>query len=92
MQYDLSPNSMNSTKTGKIKHLNEKGYGFIAKDDGGEIYFHASKCGKFWTREKCQLEQGMAVQFSEGKSIKGTLEARDVHIAEPSNDGVDLID
>lgn len=77
--------------SGTIKHINAKGYGFIAIDGGGEIFFHASKCGKLWTREKCMLEQGGRVMFKEGKSIKGTPEARDVQFEDMPNDPVDSI-
>jgi cold shock CspA family protein len=74
-------------ETGAIKHLNEKGYGFIARDGGGEVFFHASKCGKLWTRQHCELSQGTKVRFWIGKSIKGTDEARDIQIVSDPMDG-----
>lgn len=84
-----------SRKIGTVKFINEKGYGFIKKAEGGEIYFHASQCGDLWKRntepilkgekwldrENGAKEEGTKVSFSIGQSIKDTEEAKDIELA-----------
>jgi cold shock protein len=54
-----------------------RGYGFITKDDGGEIFVHISA-----VTEGVEPAPGQRVQFVERPSRKndGRLEARDVLI------------
>jgi cold shock protein len=54
---------------GKIKRLNENGYGFIAPEDGGpDLFFHKSDCsaGNF-----TELAENNDVTFEKGESPKG---------------------
>jgi cold shock protein len=60
---------------GKVKWFNEKkGFGFIEKDDGGDVFVHYSSItgGGFRT-----LAEGQRVQFEVEKGQKG-LQAKDV--------------
>jgi len=57
--------SMNGT----IKRLvSDKGFGFVAADDGNEYFFHQSACtaGQF-----DQLREGQSVSFNTGQGPKG---------------------
>lgn len=53
---------------GTIKRLvSEKGFGFVAGEDGKEYFFHQSACeGQF-----DQLREGQAVTFNTGQGPKG---------------------
>jgi len=53
---------------GTIKRLVfEKGFGFVAADDGGqEYFFHQSACESFRS-----LHEGQAVTFDAGQGPKG---------------------
>jgi len=53
---------------GKIKMLTDKGYGFITKEDGKDIFFHSSDLESV---EYTELEEGMMVNFEEGESDRG---------------------
>ncbi len=58
-----------ATMRGTIKRLvSNKGFGFIASDDGQEYFFHQSACsqGNF-----DQLREGQAVTFDKGHGPKG---------------------
>jgi cold shock protein len=58
-----------ATLNGTVKKLvNEKGFGFIAADDGNEYFFHQSACsdGGFDS-----LREGQAVTFERGQGPKG---------------------
>jgi len=58
-----------ASTNGKIKRLvSEKGFGFIAADDGTEYFFHQSACieTRFDT-----LREGQAVTFDRGQGPKG---------------------
>jgi CspA family cold shock protein len=60
---------------GTVKWFNEaKGYGFIARDSGGDVFVHVSaiQAGGFRT-----LQEGQRVQFSVTKGPKG-LQAENV--------------
>ena len=56
-------------ETGTVKWFNEsKGYGFIARDDGGDIFVHYS--GIEGTGYRI-LEEGQRVEFTVGEGRKG---------------------
>jgi CspA family cold shock protein len=58
-----------ATMHGTIKKLvSDKGFGFIAADDGHEYFFHQSACteGGF-----DQLREGQPVTFEKGHGPKG---------------------
>ena len=60
---------MANTMNGTIKRLvSDKGFGFIAADDGNEYFFHQSAVtqGTFDT-----LREGQAVTFEKGQGPKG---------------------
>lgn len=74
--------------TGKVKWFNgEKGYGFIAQDDGGEdlfVHFSAIESDGYRT-----LNEGDVVKFDVGQGQKGP-QARNVTVTEsagPSQGG-----
>lgn len=54
---------------GTIKKLTDKGFGFIDKGDGTDIFFHLS-CLVDVQFE--QLHEGQRVSFNEGEGPKGT--------------------
>ena len=63
---------------GKVKWFNDsKGYGFIEKDEGGDVFVHFSEIagGGFRT-----LEEGQRVEFDEEQGPKG-LQAKNVTTA-----------
>jgi len=62
--------------TGKVKWFNDqKGYGFIARDNGEEdVFVHFSAIGSEGYRS---LKEGMAVQFEIVEGPKG-LQAKNV--------------
>ena len=52
---------------GRIKRLVfEKGFGFVADDNGQEYFFHQSACASFET-----LREGQVVTFQPGQGPKG---------------------
>jgi CspA family cold shock protein len=54
---------------GTIKRLlDDKGFGFIAAEDGNEYFFHQSACGQ---GVFSQLREGQAVTFEKGQGPKG---------------------
>ena len=53
--------------TGTIKRLvSEKGFGFVAGQDGREYFFHQSACQSFES-----LREGQSVTFDAGQGPKG---------------------
>jgi CspA family cold shock protein len=57
-------------KKGRVKWFNEKkGYGFIEKDEGGDIFVHFSDISGNGFRT---LNEGQRVQFDEEPDPKGT--------------------
>jgi len=68
---------MAERETGKVKWFNaKKGYGFIVRDSGGDIFVHytAIKGNGFRT-----LEEGQTVEFSVAEGQKGP-QAQDVTV------------
>jgi CspA family cold shock protein len=60
---------MATTMNGTIKRLvSEKGFGFVAAQDGNEYFFHQSACtgARF-----DDLREGQAVTFEKGQGPKG---------------------
>lgn len=61
--------------TGTVKFFNnEKGYGFLSRDDGDDVFVHYSNISGDGYRS---LEEGQAVEFEIGPGRKGP-EALDV--------------
>ena len=64
--------------TGKVKWFNaEKGYGFIEREDGGDVFVHFSaiQCEGFKT-----LEEGQAVEFDVVEGNRGEQAANVVKL------------
>jgi len=58
-----------SVPTGTVKFFNnEKGYGFISRDDGDDVFVHYSKIEGDGYRS---LEEGQKVEFEVGPGRKG---------------------
>ena len=57
-----------ATMNGTIKRITDKGFGFIATDEGTEYFFHQSACVR--TRFD-DLREGQAVSFTVGQGPKG---------------------
>ena len=63
---------------GTVKWFNNaKGYGFIARDSGGDVFVHESAIQSSGFRS---LQEGQRVQFNVTKGSKG-LQAENVHPA-----------
>ena len=63
---------------GTVKWFNDaKGYGFIARDSGGDVFVHQSAIQSSGFRN---LQEGQRVQFNVTKGPKG-LQAENVHPA-----------
>ncbi len=63
--------------TGTVKWFNaEKGYGFISREGGADVFVHFSAIEGSGYRS---LEEGQAVEFESGPGRKGE-EARDVRV------------
>jgi cold shock protein len=60
---------MNQVETGTIKWFNErKGYGFITRDAGGDVFVHYTAIQEQGFRT---LEEGQRVEFVVGEGDKG---------------------
>lgn len=58
-----------ATMNGTIKRLvTEKGFGFVAAQDGNEYFFHQSACANARFDD---LREGQAVTFEKGQGPKG---------------------
>ena len=58
-----------ATMSGTIKRLvSDKGFGFVAAQDGTEYFFHQSACNGVRFDE---LREGQAVTFERGQGPKG---------------------
>jgi cold shock protein len=65
--------------TGKVKwYDSEKGYGFLARDDGGEVFVHSTALPAGTT----SLKQGQRVEFGVAEGRRGT-QALQVRLLEP---------
>ncbi len=65
--------------TGKVKFFNaEKGFGFLADDEGGEVFVHVSALPPGTTT----LKPGARVEFGVAQGRRG-LQALSVHLLEP---------
>jgi cold shock protein len=65
--------------TGKVKwYDSDKGYGFLARDDGGEVFVHSSALPAGTTT----LRQGQRVEFGIAEGRRGA-QALQVHLLEP---------
>jgi CspA family cold shock protein len=65
--------------TGKVKWFDtDKGFGFLANDDGGEVFVHASALPAGTTT----LKQGTRVEFGVAEGKRG-LQALSVRVLEP---------
>ncbi len=70
---------MAERETGTVKWFNAtKGYGFITRDTGGDVFVHYSAINSKGYRS---LEEGQRVQFEIVEGKKG-LQAQDVNIVE----------
>jgi len=56
------------TTNGTIKRVTERGFGFIATEEGMEYFFHKSSCAATPFEE---LREGQAVSFTVGQGPKG---------------------
>ncbi len=58
-----------STMTGTIKRLvSDKGFGFVAAQDGSEYFFHQSACT---STPFDSMREGQSVTFDRGQGPKG---------------------
>ncbi|MFQ5569113.1 MAG: cold-shock protein [Rhodothermales bacterium] len=68
---------MTERETGTVKWFNaEKGYGFISREQGGDVFVHYSEIKSSGFRS---LEEGQRVEFTVAQSPKGP-QAQDVDI------------
>jgi CspA family cold shock protein len=65
--------------TGKVKwYDSDKGYGFLARDDGGEVFVHSTALPAGTTA----LKQGQRVEFGVAEGRRG-VQALQVRLLEP---------
>lgn len=70
---------MADRELGTVKWFNEeKGYGFISRDEGDDIFVHYSEIQADGFRK---LDEGQRVEFTVGQSQKG-LQAQEVIIVQ----------
>jgi len=56
-----------ATLNGTVKRIvSDKGFGFVAAEDGSEYFFHQSACAEFHN-----LREGQPVTFRAGQGPKG---------------------
>ena len=68
---------MTERETGTVKWFNaEKGYGFISREMGGDVFVHYSEIRSSGFRT---LDEGQRVEFTVTSSPKG-LQAQDVEV------------
>ena len=68
---------MSERESGTVKWFNDaKGYGFIERDQGGDVFVHYSAILGTGFRS---LSEGQRVEYSIEQGVKG-LQARNVHI------------
>jgi len=67
--YKCKEGALKSMAEGKVKWFNEeKGFGFIVKDDGGDIFVHFSAIQSQGFKT---LKEGQKVRFDVGEGRKG---------------------
>ena len=59
---------MTTTTNGTVKRVTDRGFGFIATDEGTEYFFHQSACAGTPFND---LREGQTVSFTVGQSPKG---------------------
>ena len=65
--------------TGKVKwYDSDKGYGFLARDDGGEVFVHSTAL----PADTTALKQGQRVEFGVAEGRRG-VQALQVRLLEP---------
>ena len=75
--YWLSPGGIGMS-TGKVKWFNaEKGYGFIEREDGGDVFVHFSAIQSEGFKT---LEEGQAVEFDVVQGNRGEQAANVVRL------------
>ena len=68
---------MSERETGTVKWFNaSKGYGFVTRDEGGDIFVHYTAIQGNGYRS---LDEGQRVEFTVGQGKKG-LQAQDVTV------------
>jgi CspA family cold shock protein len=60
--------TLSMTINGTIKRITERGFGFIATEEGMEYFFHKSACA---ATPFDQLQEGQTVSFTVGQGPKG---------------------
>lgn len=74
---------MTDRESGIVKWFhNAKGYGFIQRDNGGDVFVHYSAILGVGFRS---LAEGQRVEFEVEQGLKG-LQARNVHIVDSISD------
>jgi CspA family cold shock protein len=69
--------TMTERETGTVKWFNaSKGYGFVTRDEGGDIFVHYTAIQGSGYRS---LDEGQRVEFTVGQGKKG-LQAQDVSV------------
>ena len=69
---------MSERETGTVKWFNaSKGYGFVTRDEGGDIFVHYTAIQGNGYRS---LDEGQRVEFTVGQGKKG-LQAQDVTVS-----------
>jgi len=79
VKFEIKVSSMSSRENGTVKWFNNsKGYGFIQRDQGGDVFVHFRAIRGDGYRS---LEEGQRVAFSVAQGQKG-LQAEDVEVVE----------
>jgi len=75
----VASESRSDVPTGKVKWFDaDKGFGFLANDDGGEVFVHASAL----PAGTATLKQGVKVEFGVAEGKRG-LQALSVRVLDP---------
>ena len=73
----VAPPNESESMQGTVKFFNnEKGYGFISRDDGDDVFVHHSNISGSGFKS---LDEGQAVEFDIGEGRKGD-EAKNVRV------------